>query len=160
MEGRTFLAARPHSGAETALPRPIISTFVASILWLIAAVLLRSPCVHAPASREKGGRVRSEIKKYKVACTRHGHALVCLAAALPSIHCLPVASLLHLIFSVVLIYFDVCVFRVIFMSSGLSIYCKIQILFLCSVKCDVIAASWFGWRAQGSMVSQPRYQEQ
>ena len=47
----------------------------------------------APASGEKDGRVRSEIKRHKQGA--RGHTLVCLAAALPSTRPPPLASLLH-----------------------------------------------------------------
>ena len=47
----------------------------------------------APASGEKDGRVRSEIKRHKQGA--RGHTLVCLAAALPSTRPPPLASLLY-----------------------------------------------------------------
>ena len=67
---RTFLAARPHPGAEAALPRPIISASAAVILRPPAAVLLRPPRRRAPASGEKVGGLDQRLKKHKAARTR------------------------------------------------------------------------------------------
>ena len=77
-----------------------------------------------------------------------------LAAALPSTHSRHLAFLLHPPSSLTCwsnVPILMCEFFVSFLCrNGLFMYCRMQMLFLCSAGCVVIAVSWLGWRAQGS----------
>ena len=107
MGGRTFLTARPHLEAETALPRRINRVATTDNVRVLgqcpsaarSCALASSPHVLLRPGG-KGDRYRSEIKRHKQGAR---DILVRLAAALPSTRPRPLASLLHPIVYVTLI---------------------------------------------------------